>query len=113
MINVTHQSLLALPEQLTYTGLNGDDFSETEKFNLPEIVRAMCWIREFCSPSRSFNSRSSYAIKHMMERDIGDYVCNGTAIAAFILSGYEWKPAGDEYNPNAYFKVQINKKEEF
>ena len=46
--------------------------------------------------------RGSYAVKHMIETDVGYYIPNGAAITAAILEGFDAvrkRPDG----PNCYF----------
>lgn len=46
-------------------------------------------------------NRSSYGLKHIVERELGEYVANGELIAGFILAGFEYVRDGI----NAHFNV--------
>lgn len=44
---------------------------------------------------------SSYGLKHIVERDMGEYVGNGELIAAMLLCGFKYEQCGI----NAYFFI--------
>lgn len=57
-------------------------------FNLYEVCLAMRWIAD-CTPTKTFSGRSSsYSLKHVMERQTGDYVTSGEFLLAALLMGY-------------------------
>ena len=62
--------------------------------SLQTILAVERWVRE----SRPDLSRTSYALKHDAERDLGGYVSNGQLIAAMLLAGYQIKDTR-AYNP--------------
>jgi hypothetical protein len=68
--------------------------------SLAEFAAARGWLRQFAK-LKTFNKRgSSYALKHIAERDIG-YVSNGAFIAAAIAEGFSVQRVGN--SPNAWF----------
>ncbi|MFH8253192.1 hypothetical protein ACH3VR_22695 [Microbacterium sp. B2969] len=67
-------------------------------------VRA--WLAANIAPRRTLNTQvGSYALKHLAEEDLGDYVANGELIAAAIIAGYPYRRGGDG-SPNAVFGVR-------
>ena len=50
--------------------------------------------------------RSSYSLKHTVERNINTYVSNGELIAAMIICGYNYRVDGI----NCYFNVSVIEK---
>src|SRR5215218_971599 len=67
-----------------------------------ERIQDVCaWIWLHLRPIQSLNShRSSYGLKHIVEKDIG-YVANGELIAAMLMGGYRHAKHG----PNAWLNV--------
>lgn len=65
-----------------------------------EFVAAREWIAENLLHSKRINPRrSSYGMKHVMERDIGIYVSNGVFIAAMLANEFKME-AKSGYNPS-------------
>ena len=54
---------------------------------------------------------SSYGLKHVVERVMGQYVANGEFICAALVLGYKMKKLKD--NPNAYFNIRKLKDNEY
>lgn len=53
-----------------------------------EIVQ---WLRKHIAPIKTINTkRTSYGLKHVVEKDLG-YITNGQFIAAAIIAGYDYK----------------------
>ena len=71
------------------------------------IGRCADWIRANTKARKTINrNRSSYGLKHSVERATGTYVTNGAFIAAAIGLGFSFKTRG----PNAYFNFGIREK---
>lgn len=59
------------------------------------------WIEKNFRPIKSINrARSSYALKHIVEKETG-YITNGVFIAAMLAHGYQI----DAWEPNPQFNV--------
>ena len=54
---------------------------------------------------------SSYGLKHVVERVMGQYVTNGEFICAALVLGYKIRKIKD--NPNAYFNIRKLKENEY
>ena len=68
--------------------------------SIEEFVTAREWIAQHFLPTARINSRrSSYGMKHVMERESGYYVTNGVFIAAMLANGYRMKRK-PFYNPS-------------
>lgn len=68
-----------------------------------QFENACEWIRDNLTPTKTINqSRSSYGLKHIAEREIG-YITNGLFIAAMHHCGY--LVARIRQGPNAEFNV--------
>lgn len=84
-----------LPEKLNQNGLNyfRRVFTENEALlNFEEIEKIRGFIRENIKKKVTINTKnSSYGLKHIAERLMGEYVSNGNFIAAMILEGYKYK----------------------
>ncbi|MDF1674948.1 MAG: hypothetical protein P1U44_04455 [Vicingaceae bacterium] len=69
-------------------------FSETKK-----IKKIRTEIKKYFTKTKSFNSiRTSYGLKHDLERHIGEYVANGELIYAMYLEGYKIKKNNSSLN---------------
>lgn len=69
-------------------------FSETQK-----IKKIRTEIKKYFTKTKSFNSiRTSYGLKHDLERHIGKYVTNGELIYAMYLEGYKIKKRNSSLN---------------
>ncbi len=90
-----------LPEGLTKAGFS----DEGEPIDMEVVENVRQFIRTYYKPIKSINyDYGSYYIKHQIQREIGYYVSNGEAIAAFCLEGYKHLP----YRKNAYFNVKVS-----
>jgi hypothetical protein len=69
-----------------------------------EVQAAQKWIEQRCWERRTINwNRSSYGLKHDMERETKTYVSNGSFIKAAVYLGYRVRP---DY-PNGFFNMGI------
>lgn len=67
------------------------------------------WLKENTLPRKTINRNdSSYGWKHIVEKEIGEYVSNGAFIAAAIHCGFKFSAEGG-YCPNAYFNIRTYK----
>lgn len=69
-----------------------------------EFVRAAEFLSRFGRRKTINTKRGSYGLKHDAERYAGDYVANGTLIAAALALGFAAKPTHWD-SPNAYFNI--------
>ncbi|WP_179353810.1 hypothetical protein [Winogradskyella vidalii] len=77
--------------------IDSSTFSEIQKI---EKIRAE--IKKYFTKTKSFNlKRSSYGLKHELERHLGNYVTNGELIYAMYLEGYKIKRC----DINCYFNI--------
>lgn len=97
-----------LENSLNSLNLNG--FGESVKafdktvFDVDRIDEIRQFISSKFSKIKSFNTRnSSYGLKHIVERAIGNYVSNGELIYAMHLEGYSIKRTGI----NCYFNLSV------
>ncbi len=86
-------------------GLTWDGYFRAEQAELLEsaaVCTRVCeWLADI-APTKTVNRRrGSYGLKHMAERDIGDYVSNGSFIAAAIHCGFPYRLKPD--SPNVWF----------
>ena len=92
---MTPQELASLPAGLDAAGFGADDrtrpcgqlpapFGERE---FHQIAICRDWLRKYTEPAKTAY-RESYGLKHRVERDVGQYIANGSLIAAAILQGY-------------------------
>jgi hypothetical protein len=109
----------ALPELTAYgvTGARAESegaFEQTPEKRMDDrgellhelwmVGRCADWIKANTTPRKTINrDRSSYGLKHDVERASGTYVTNGAFIAAAIGLGFSFKTRG----PNAYFNFGI------
>jgi hypothetical protein len=65
---------------------------------LVETLRYIAWYVPY-REKKTVDSWGSYGLKHDVERSIGEYVCNGSALLAFHLLDFKirikWGPNGD------------------
>lgn len=74
---------------------------EELKNSFPEIDKIASWFQDNIVPIKTIDrSRTSYRLKHIVERQIG-YITNGQFIAAAIICGYPYKAIYG--SPNVYF----------
>ena len=90
--------------------LNKWGFTDNANLNNPPIdivvIKAsMDYIdRQFSSIKTINRKTSSYKIKHIVEKQIGQYVANGELIIAMINCGYDYKQWSINC-PNCWFNV--------
>jgi hypothetical protein len=61
-------------------------------------------------PQRELTWISSYALKHIVEKDMGEYVSNGAMIAAALLMKVDWKGKIDnspKHMPNRRLRAML------
>ncbi len=93
--------------KLTGLCLNGfsngnEEFDSSNFTEIKKIERIRTEIRKYFTKTKSFNkTRSSYGLKHDLERHLGNYVANGELIYAMYLEGYEIK----RNDINCYFNI--------
>lgn len=106
--NKNHNSftdLSVIPiDELDGLDLNGFSY-ENEKFDPKifsesiKIKKIRTEIQKYFTKIKTFNSiRSSYGLKHDLERHIGKYVANGELIYAMYLEGYKIKKINSSLN---------------
>jgi hypothetical protein len=71
-----------------------------------EVCSKVCdWLKEKAKERATLNREmGSYGWKHVIEKEIGEYVANGVFIAAAIHCGFNYKLISPE-SPNAYFNI--------
>ena len=62
---------------------------EALRKSAPAVAATVEWLRKNVAPVRK-TTHSSYAVKHVVEKDIG-YITNGVLIAAAVIAGYPYK----------------------
>jgi len=69
-----------------------------------EIAVCIKWITDYCEELKHINKKvSSYNLKHLVERESGIYISNGSFIQAAINVGLKILPD----IPNAFFNLKI------
>lgn len=53
---------------------------------------------------KTYNSMSSYYLKHIAEREIG-YITNGVFITAALYAGFDYKSSSNPTSPNVHFNI--------
>jgi len=97
---------IKLPEGLTKNGFSHSNKKE-DQIDIAELDHIIKYIERWFDKTKTINKkRSSYGIKHTVERNIDNYVSNGELIASMILCGYKYKQDGI----NCYFNVSIIEK---
>jgi hypothetical protein len=100
------QQILDQHPQLHFDGYGRRTGETLERFRvellIPESVEiinlVVDWLKANITPTHTINVRhSSYGLKHLAERVIGEYVGNGQLIVAALLCGYKMRTTG--YNP--------------
>lgn len=76
----------------------------------PEQV-AVCkaWLTAYAKPKKGWGARTSYGLKHVVERWAGAYVTNGAFIEAAAALGYDYRRASPG-SPNAVFRMALPRK---
>jgi hypothetical protein len=105
-----------LPSNLYSAGFSNSsnpDKYRTEQLNLEMVEDLRPFIRDNFQKQKTINvTRSSYGLKHIVERCINKYVCNGEFIAAMILEGFNYKAGSINANfniSNKSIKATVNK----
>jgi len=76
--------------------------------NSKNVQAARQWIRDNVTPTHTFNkSRTSYGLKHDVERSVKHYISNDEFIQAAILEGY--RTLSDNTGVNLYFNMSYAK----
>ena len=86
---------------LCATGFDVDGPTPGPDF-LHQVAAALTWISGDSDRARVVLRRGSYALKHIIERDVGTYIPNGAAIVAGALAGFQIVRAGE--GPNCRFR---------
>ena len=77
-----------------------------------EIQRCVWWLVEFYKPNKSMkNLKSSYGLKYYVEKFFGEYVSNGSFVAAVELLRMKNKRYEDD--PNIYLPFNKNRLKEY
>lgn len=93
-----------LPNNLTKNGFSHSDKKE-DQIDKNELEHIICFIELWFDKTKSINKKqSSYGLKHLVERNIENYVSNGELIASMIICDYKYKVDGI----NCYFNVNTN-----
>jgi hypothetical protein len=71
-----------------------------------EVCNKVCdWLKDKVKPRATVGRDiGSYGWKHIVEKEIGEYVGNGVFIAAAIHCGFNYKLVSPD-GPNAYFNM--------
>jgi hypothetical protein len=95
---------IKLPDGLTKNGFSESD-KEDDQIDKNELEHIINFIELRFDKTKSINKkRSSYGLKHLVERNINTYVSNGELIASMIICDYKYKVDGI----NCYFNVTTN-----
>lgn len=78
-------------EWLTYFGYGGKDEDGLRLGDSSEsFLLATDWVEKYMRRQDDINElRSSYELKHICEKMVGQYISNGVMIAAFLAHGYK------------------------
>lgn len=100
-----------VPENLYKFGLSSSypKSQPDENFNLEIIEKCISAIDACLVRTSNKKTKSSYGLKHILEKAIGQYVANGEAIVALIAKGYKLKFPTDVRNPNPVFNLDAKK----
>ena len=97
---------LKVPENLYVTGFiaNVVDAGHTDKnFNLERIAKCRVIIRENFIKIKTYQTSSSYHLKDIVERFMGNYISNGEFIVAMIAEGFTYKL--EQKGPSCFFNL--------
>ena len=84
---------------------NGFDKKESGDINVNSLNSIRLFIGNNFEKQKIINTyKTSYGLKHIVEKMINNYVSNGDFIASMILEGYEYK-RDSRLSPNAYFNI--------
>lgn len=72
---------------------------------LRQIETCVEWLKHKKTQKTISRSSTSYAIKHIIERELNTYVCNGSLIAAVIYLGIPYERMED--SPNIQVAIGI------
>lgn len=85
-------------------------FKDGPEVDSEQVKTCEEWIKNNARKRETMNKdRTSYGLKHDVERDTGKYVTNGAFIQAAINLGYKAKPLANN-SPNAEFNMGFAKK---
>ncbi len=103
------QDILKQQPALTPFGIEGPrTFKTHDKFEgdyLRQIETCIEWLRNKKVQKTMNRQCTSYGIKHIVERELNTYVCNGSFIAAVICLGIPYKKIED--SPNIYVAISL------
>ena len=92
---------------INLTGFITHKNTDTRSCDEEAIKKCREFIREYCTTRKTLNRKfSSYFLKHVCEKVIGDYVSNGDFIQAAILEGYRVEPIEDTFSGNINIRVK-------
>ncbi len=98
-----------LPGDLNITAYGIVDASDRKDRPAPdpaEVAAAREWIRRRCGRRKTINRRqTSYRLKHLIEKQTGRYIGNGSVIQSALFEGYRIERIAD--GPNAVFNIRI------
>jgi hypothetical protein len=106
-------------KELTYNGIEWNFKNPNYKNQrahllnaIDEIQKCVWWLVEFHKPNRTMrNVKSSYGLKFYVEKFFGDYVSNGSFVAAVELLRLNYRCyKGD---PNIYIPFNKNRLKEY
>jgi len=82
--------MLKIPENLFSNGF--EDVQLSEKINTKNLKKITEFIELNFKKTQKINKKfHSYNMKHIVENSIGEYISNGSFIAAMIKSGYSFE----------------------
>ena len=93
---------------LSAAGFDGGDPRYTFEAGEYEMIR-LCvnWITKNVTPTKTIRyGISSYGYKHIVEREVGQYIINGAFIVAALLTGYKYRVYG---GINAMFNMTMTR----
>lgn len=95
-----------LPSDLFRFGFKTKPSSPIEPLSKDRVDKIADWVSPRLEKSKNIlEVPSSYGIKHLVERGMGEYVSNGELIAAMLICGFKY---GVSYK-NAYFNLDMDK----
>jgi len=94
-----------LPKNLQAKGFTNSEDANNEQIDILSLEAIRKFVRDNFKKNKTINSKiGSYKLKHIAEKNIGEYVSNGGLIASMILEGYEYKK-DSKTSPNANFNL--------
>ena len=96
-----------LPDNLSPSGFNCSN-TDFKRIDEDKIIMCMKWLSENAKTTPKINPLySSYLLKHVIERYVGEYIPNGALIACAIIMGYQYELTHS--GVNARFNMHVNK----